>query len=1205
MQNAKKKIVAIVTALTVSLWIAGPALGATADELQAQINALLAQLQSLQTQLASMQGGTTGGTGACAGITFARNLSQTMSGTDVKCLQAILNSDASTQVAATGVGSSGSETLYFGSLTKAAVIKFQQKYASEILTPIGLTAGTGYVGAQTRAKLTAMIGGTGGTGGVIIPGTGLNVALAANTPAAATIVADSDSSGGVYQGAQAQVPFLGATFTNGDASTIKVTTLAFNRTGISADADLSGAYLYDGNTFLAEYNSFTNGVLTFTNSSGLFTVGAGSSRTITLKADLSNGTASGKTIRFGLNAATAVSSDASAIKGVFPIQGNIMSTAQAADVGRLGIATGTSPALNVDPQEALDVFNFSLYGSDQKINVNRLKFTNIGSTAYTDLQNFKLYDGGVQIGTTIGMMDSDKTITFDLSANPIVLDKGITKAMHLKADILGGTTRSFQFSIQDVRDVVAYDTQYGIYIKPYIYSTGSYSWTAQKMGNLSTISSGRMTISRASDSPSGNTAKDGTNVTIAKFDLKATGEDVKITTMVLDVYGTVTSSGLYQGKIYFDGSQMGTTANLNSYDNAGSATGSTSFTFGNTFIVTAGTNHTLEIKADIKKKTAASYAGDETFTVKISSVTATGRISMADVSVGVATAYQLVVKAGALTAARNQAVADWSSTLPTGVQGAQQALVGSFVITAGSGEGADITVVKINDKTASTTFSNLQNLKVYRGPKETGTQIGNTQATLVTNTTYNFYPSPYISLAANEQAIIYVYADVLTGSATGSVGYVQLVGVEGVGKTTNTAVSASQTPAGQNLYVATAGALTIALYPSSTNPDPSTAQLVAATNGLTFVKYKFTAGAGEAILITNVVVTAALTNSAATSTLTTIELYDGSTKLGGTVSSLTDTGTATFDLTANPWTVPAGGDKILTVKASTNIYPLATPGGTVRLGLATSSVTYKGVVSGSPLTDRPTSLLNGNNMYVYRTKLTVNKNANSPSGTQTAGANSTVLMLDMAADSGYDVDLREIDVRPYSSTSTPGTGALKVYWDYDNYVSPLVTIQNASATGTCTTTLGNSLASTTLTCSEGALDSTIGAGTIIKCGSEMMLVTAKASSSEATVVRAYAGTTLASHSAGPIAVGTAALMYPTAAGSIVKIPINAIYGSVIISKGETRVFKITGDTSGMPTNGSLHIDLNDGDVYWRDGAVSSDISTYTKNLPITGNTLKY
>jgi peptidoglycan hydrolase-like protein with peptidoglycan-binding domain len=87
---------------------------------------------------------------------FLNDLSLGSNGQEVLDLQELLNRDPETQIANDGPGSPGNETTYFGSLTQAAVIRFQNKYASETLAPAGIALGTGFVGTYTRLKLNRL-----------------------------------------------------------------------------------------------------------------------------------------------------------------------------------------------------------------------------------------------------------------------------------------------------------------------------------------------------------------------------------------------------------------------------------------------------------------------------------------------------------------------------------------------------------------------------------------------------------------------------------------------------------------------------------------------------------------------------------------------------------------------------------------------------------------------------------------------------------------------------------------------------------------------------------------------------------------------------------------------------------------------------------------------------------------------------------------
>ena len=108
----------------------------------AEIQKLIAQLQNLLSQL--------GVSASCK--TIDQNLYFGMrDNNQVKCLQEFLKNQGS------DIYPEGIITGNFFTLTQQAVIRFQEKYASEILTPLGLASGTGYVGSSTRAKINTLL----------------------------------------------------------------------------------------------------------------------------------------------------------------------------------------------------------------------------------------------------------------------------------------------------------------------------------------------------------------------------------------------------------------------------------------------------------------------------------------------------------------------------------------------------------------------------------------------------------------------------------------------------------------------------------------------------------------------------------------------------------------------------------------------------------------------------------------------------------------------------------------------------------------------------------------------------------------------------------------------------------------------------------------------------------------------------------------
>ena len=558
---------------------ATPAKAQTIADLQAQINALLAQL-------AALQGGTSAPSGlACT--TFTRNHSQGNSGGEVMAIQKFLNSMADTQVSVSGAGSPGNETSFFGPATRAAVVKFQNKYAADILAPVGLSAGTGYWGPSSRAKANALCAGGGvvppvvpGVPGVPITGNGLKVMLAADSPVNIALV----------QG-QAIGELAKFTFQNPTGATINVTNLAFSRIGVSNDSTLTNVYLYDGAARLTDSAGVSNSAFSFNDPTGLFSLAPGASRPVSVRADIA-GSTSGQQVGVRLNSVAA--SGALDTTVVLPITGGIQSVS-AATLATADFAGTTLPsATTVAPQNDYVIWQNTVTIGTRAVNLQSFQLRNIGSIDNDDIRNLRLFVDGVQVGATLAQLGSGEASAYwDLTGAPKRLETG-GRVVKVVGDIVGGSNSTFQFSLRRAGDARMVDTD----LNQPILATAAGSTFSARSAISATIDVGTVSVVKATNSLSSSVAPGTSNVKWVSYEMRAAGEDVKIENLQVRATASAGSRGLDNGKVFLNGVQVGSTKDLTDATDV-------EFTFGSSMILKAGEVALVDIYADGKSTTGA------------------------------------------------------------------------------------------------------------------------------------------------------------------------------------------------------------------------------------------------------------------------------------------------------------------------------------------------------------------------------------------------------------------------------------------------------------------------------------------------------------------------------------------------------------------------------------------------------------------------
>ncbi|KKT37837.1 MAG: Cell wall surface anchor family protein, partial [Parcubacteria group bacterium GW2011_GWA1_44_13] len=399
--------------------------------------------------------------------TFTTNLKQGSTGADVKNLQILLNSAPSTQVATTGAGSPGNESSYFGPATKAAVIKFQNKYASEVLAPVGLTSGTGFVGAATRAKLNTMGGSTSTTTTVpgctstvgFSPTTGQSCATGAVTTTTTTTqsgpisvsLANDNPAASAVVASQATADLAHFTFSgNGTIKNVKLL-----RTGISSNSTLSSVYLYQGSVRVSDGASVNNtdSSITFNNLS----IAVNGSATLSVKADIAANTAGQivgvQLVGYTVSGATAMNTA--------NISGNYMNVASAALAGVTASSTSAVTATVNAGTIGQTFWSGAVNVSTRAVSLKGAAFKFIGSATSDAATKLQLYVNGLPVGSTASVDSVTNRLSFDFGTSPVTLNTG-SQTVELRGDIVKGSNRTIQFNLENASDLITMDSQLGV-----------------------------------------------------------------------------------------------------------------------------------------------------------------------------------------------------------------------------------------------------------------------------------------------------------------------------------------------------------------------------------------------------------------------------------------------------------------------------------------------------------------------------------------------------------------------------------------------------------------------------------------------------------------------------------------------------------------------------------------------------------------------
>ncbi len=877
--------------------------------------------------------------------------------------------------------------------------------------------------------------------GVVSEGT-LTITLAADTPAAGYAIKNST-----------RVPFtkLNLTATGGD---VVIDSLKVERTGSPAsDGAFSGVNVLkpDGDLLSSSYKTL-NSVhqASFTEN---ITVSNGTTASYTIVGKMADVNTYASEVPTLSLAEVNLSGDAT-LNASLPITGNAMTINTTINIADLDI--DESPDVGTATKEVgttdYDFVHIKLTNSasDADIQIESIKFNNVGSADDADVANMKLlyYNTG-EVLATADMIGN--YIYFDLSGcgDTCEIGKGKNKTYSLRGDIIGGSGRTLDFDIKKVEHVVAKDLLNSVYVTP----TG----TAINYGNIVTISRGKLNVTKTDTVQASNISDDSSDIQFGSWDFWVRGESITVSTIKFDIEITDNATSGWDCEdmtnLVLTNNTTGETltgGTDGAEDSSGSNDGYVSFTdsftlpIGHNEIIMTGTVNSTPNDTDTVQ------VGVDFTAASTDNLDATGDVTGDAIALSAtaadcyATPYGVEIDANLLTF-KGLALAVTTLSLPaakTIAAGTSNILYSTINFDAGeSSENVKITQFLFTIVSNSTGKANeIQNIRFVVDGEDIGVIKNGTEST-ASDTSEQIT----VSLSGSEQFVVTkgtastmeIYADLAAGATAAGTHKLQISSasatadtVTAIGETSGTGVTETYSSAQANsVTVGTAGG-TVKVTADSSNPTG--ALLSAGTDGVTLAAFNFLATSTEDVELDYLYLTQVTTATASASYKDYDRIYfenEAGEEVGGT--SMTPTSTfpkINFADDAFVVDIDDTDGEILYLKAD-----LAAIGsgynGTAGhyLGYkiaAAADVVAKGDLSGSGSHEYISSP-NGNTFYVYKSYPTFAKVA---VGTNKLGNGTMDLYkFTVTADDSGDIALYKFMFDISTTVATVQASSLYVY----------------------------------------------------------------------------------------------------------------------------------------------------------------------------------